>query len=112
MANQVIIKDQIIGIGDRISVHLRIQEDQKSRIQEFEGVVMAIKGNSNTRTITVRKIGAHGVGVERILPVNSPFIEKVDIKAKGSVRRSKLYYLRSRVGRAALRIKEKKAYTN
>ena len=112
MANVLTIKDQVIGIGDRISVHLRIQEDQKSRIQEFEGVVIAIKGNSQTRTFTIRKIGAHSIGVERILPANSPFIEKIDIKSKGNVRRSKLYYLRTRIGRAALRIKERKIYSN
>ncbi len=92
--------------GDTVRVHQRIQEGDKSRIQVFEGVVIKMKGAGSRSTFTVRKI-SYGIGVEKIFPFYSPLIEKVEIKQRGKVRRSRLYYLRQRRGKAA-RIKEKR----
>lgn len=92
-------------IGQTVRVHVRIKEGDKERIQVYEGIVIRIKGASNRKTFTVRKI-SFGVGVERIFPYSSPFIDKVEAIREGKVRRAKLYYLRSRTGRAA-RIAEK-----
>jgi large subunit ribosomal protein L19 len=77
------------------------------RTQPYQGIVIAIKGSGVSKTFTVRKIGADGVGVERIFPFHSPNIENIRIVKKGKVRRAKLYYLRDRVGKKATRIKEK-----
>lgn len=91
--------------GDTVSVHLRVIEGNKERIQQFKGTVISIRGGGNNRTFIVRKV-SNGVGVERILPYNSPKIAKVEVLRKGRVRRAKLYYLRNLRGKAA-RIKEK-----
>lgn len=93
------------NIGDYVRVHLKIKEGNRERIQVFEGTVIAQKGSGIKETFTVRKI-SYGIGVERILPVHSPKIQKIEIVRKGKVRRAKLYYLRDRVGKAA-KIKEK-----
>jgi large subunit ribosomal protein L19 len=99
-------KDQVpIEIGDYVKVHLKIKEGTRERIQIFEGTVISRKGSGLSETFTVRRL-ASGVGVERILPVHSPKIEKVELVRKGQVRRAKLYYLRDRVGKAA-KVKEK-----
>ena len=90
--------------GDTVRVHVRVREAQKERIQVFEGVVIARSGGSASETITVRK-SSFGVGVERIFPLHSPIIAKIEVKRQGRVRRAKLYYLRRRKGKAA-RIKE------
>ncbi len=90
--------------GDTIAVHYNVTEGDKSRIQIFEGVVIRVKGGSVQKAFTVRKVTA-GIGVERIIPLNSPKIEKIEVKRVGRVRRSKLYYLRGLSGKAA-RIKE------
>lgn len=87
-------------VGDTVRVHVKVIEGEKERIQVFEGVVIAKKGTSNRETFTVRKV-SYGVGVERIFPVHSPFVEKVEVVRSGRVRRAKLYYLRSKQGRAA-----------
>lgn len=79
--------------GDTINVHVRVIEDEKERIQQFQGVVIAIKGEGSRRMFTVRKV-TEGVGVERIFPLYSPRIAKIDRIREGSVRRAKLYYLR------------------
>ncbi len=92
-------------IGDTVKVHVRIKEGEKERIQIYEGVVIRKKGTRNRKTFTVRKV-SFGIGVERIFPIHSPFIDKVVTLKEGKVRRAKLYYLRSRTGRAA-RIAEK-----
>ena len=92
--------------GDTVRVHVRVVEGEKERIQMFEGVVIARKGGSNRETFTVRKI-SYGTGVERIFPLHSPMIEKIDVVRLGRVRRAKLYYLRSKRGRAA-RIRERR----
>jgi large subunit ribosomal protein L19 len=90
--------------GDTISVHYRVKEGDKERIQVFEGVVIRVNGGGVAKTFTVRKVSA-GVGVERIIPINSPSIEKIEVKRIGRVRRSKLYYLRGLSGKKA-RIRE------
>lgn len=87
-------------VGDTVRVHQRIVEGERERVQVFEGVVIARKGTSSTETFTVRRI-SFGIGVERVFPVHSPRIEKIEVKAHGRVRRAKLYYLRDRVGKAA-----------
>lgn len=91
--------------GDTITVHYKIKEGDKERIQQFTGVVIQRKNERATASFTVRKI-SNGVGVERIFPVLSPFIEKIEVAKVGVVRRAKLFYLRERTGKAA-RIREK-----
>jgi len=91
--------------GDNVSVHYKIKEGNKERTQVFQGVVIQRKGTGSTATFTVRKM-SNGVGVERIFPVNSPFIEKLEVNRRGKVRRSRIFYLRDRKGKAA-RIKER-----
>ncbi len=86
--------------GDTIRVHVRVVEGDKERIQVFEGTVLGRRGGANRETFTVRK-SSYGVGVERTFPVHSPRIERIEITARGAVRRAKLYYLRERAGRAA-----------
>jgi len=87
-------------IGDTVRVHVKVVEGDKERIQVFEGVVIARKGGRNSETFTVRKI-SYGVGVERIFPVHSPIVTRVDVIRQGKVRRAKLYYLRAKKGRTA-----------
>lgn len=94
--------------GDKVKVHVKIQEGGKVRIQIFEGVVISrTKGNLNAR-FTVRKISS-GIGVERVFPLHSPVVDRIEIVTKGKVRRSKIYYLRNLRGKAA-RIKEKRDF--
>ena len=91
--------------GDNVKVHYRITEGNRERIQVFQGDVIRRHGESSRETFTVRKV-SFAVGVERTFPVHSPKIEKIEVVRKGKVRRSKLYYLRDKVGKAA-KIKEK-----
>jgi large subunit ribosomal protein L19 len=93
--------------GDTISVSVKVVEGDKERIQQFKGIVMGIRGRGISKTFRVRKI-SNGVGVERIFPMSSPKIAKVEVLKEGSVRRAKLYYLRKLTGKAATKIKEKK----
>lgn len=88
------------SVGDTVKVHVRITEGDKSRIQIFEGTVIAKKHGGVNQTFTVRRV-SHGTGVERVFPVHSPSVDKVEIVRAGKVRRAKLYYLRDRVGKAA-----------
>lgn len=99
----------VVHPGDTVKVHMRIVEGEKERIQIIEGVVIRIKGGGARETITVRKI-SFGVGVERIFPIHSPRVEKVEIVKRSKVRRAKLYYLRDLRGKAA-RLKEIKVHT-
>ncbi len=92
------------NIGDTVRVHVNIKEGERERIQMFDGIVIARKGSGVSETFTVRRL-SHGVGVERVFPVNSPNVVNVDVIRKGKVRRAKLYYLRDRVGKAA-KVKE------
>jgi large subunit ribosomal protein L19 len=96
----------VFGPGDTIKVHQRVIEGNKQRIQVFEGVVIARRGSRTNASFTVRKI-SYGVGVERIFPLHSPNIERIEVLRPGKVRRAKLTYLRGRRGKAA-RIKEKR----
>ncbi len=93
--------------GDTVRVGVLIKEGDKKRVQNFEGVVIAIKGRGTGKTFTVRKIGANNVGVERIFPLYSDSIASLEVIRKGKVRRAKLYYLRGKTGKKA-RIKERR----
>ena len=92
--------------GDTITVHYKIREGNKERIQQFRGVVLQRRGSGVSETFTVRKLSGN-IGVERIFPLASPFIEKIDINKKGHVRRARIFYLRGRTGKKA-RIQEKR----
>ena len=96
-----------IDPGDTVRVHVRIVEGKRERVQVFEGVVLGLSGSGSNRRITVRRIGAHGVGVERIFPLYSPRVEKIKVMRKAKVRRAKLYYLRNLTGKKA-RLKERR----
>ncbi len=91
--------------GDTLNVHYKIVEGSKTRIQQFKGVVIQRKGSGLTETFTVRKVSG-GIGVERIFPVNSPNIDKIEVTKYGKVRRARIFYQRDRKGKAA-RIKER-----
>jgi large subunit ribosomal protein L19 len=109
-----------LSVGDTVRVHYKlierekvagktkreVKEEIRERIQIFEGILIAVKGSDENRMITVRKIGAGNIGVERIFPLVSPWIKKIDVKRSGSVRRAKLYYLRKRTGKSATKINE------
>ena len=94
----------VVNVGDTVKVHVKIVEGDKSRIQVFEGTVIAKKHGGISETFTVRRV-AHGCGIESVFPVHSPSVDKVEIVRRGKVRRAKLYYLRDRVGKAA-KVKE------
>lgn len=94
------------GAGDTVTVTIKIKEGNKERLQSFQGVVIQRRGSGSTETFTVRKM-ASGVGVERIFPISSPFIEKIEVNKRGRVRRARIYYLRERTGKSA-RIKERR----
>ena len=89
-----------VNVGDTVRVDVRIKEGERERIQAFEGTVIAKKHGGVAETFTVRRV-SYGVGVERVFPINSPFVEKVTVVRKGKVRRAKLFYLRGRTGKAA-----------
>ena len=105
-----IIEDQLktdlpdFNSGDTVSIDVRVVEGGKERLQKFKGVVVSRKGSDLSETFTVRKISS-GIGVERIFPVHAPIVDSIEVVRKGKVRRSKLYYLRNRVGKSA-KIKE------
>lgn len=104
------IKDNLpdFGPGDTVRVHYKITEGEKTRVQVFEGTVLNKTKRGNRATFRVRKI-SYGIGVERIFPLNSPNIGKIEVTRKGKVRRARLYYLRGKTGKAA-RVKEKTRY--
>ena len=89
-----------VNVGDTVKVHVKVKEGSRERIQVFEGTVIAKKHGGVAETFTVRRV-SYGVGVERVFPINSPFVEKVTVVRKGKVRRAKLFYLRGRTGKAA-----------
>ena len=105
--NSQYMKEELpeVRVGDTVRVHVRIKEGARERIQVFEGIVIAKKHGGLEETFTVRRL-AYGVGVEKVFPIHSPLIEKVETVRSGYVRRAKLYYLRGRVGKAA-KIREK-----
>ena len=105
MAISLKIKEVNVHVGDIVRVHLKIQEGDKERVQIFEGMVLAIRGRGiDNQTFTVRKVATGNIAVERIFPVNSPWITKIEIKKLGSVRRAKLYYVRSKSTRQVAQI--------
>lgn len=107
LVEQTLVSDDIpeFTAGDTVNVHYRVREGEKERIQQYEGVVISERGSGPNKTFTVRKMSS-SVGVERIFPLNSPFIAKIEVKRRGKVRRSKLFYLRERKGKSA-RIQER-----
>jgi large subunit ribosomal protein L19 len=88
------------NVGDLMAVHVKIKEGDKERVQLFKGTVIARDGSGGTETFTVRRV-SYGVGVERVFPVHSPYIEKIEVERPSHVRRAKLYFLRRRVGKQA-----------
>ncbi|MGB0414619.1 MAG: 50S ribosomal protein L19 [Coraliomargarita sp.] len=108
-----ITKEQLLDdraefkVGDGVRVHLKVQEGNKTRIQVFAGIVIARKGGGIAETFTVRRI-ASGVGVEKVFPVHSPTIEKVEVDRESVTMRARMYYMRDRIGKAANQVKEKR----
>ena len=108
-----ITKDQIkedrdhFKVGDGVKVHVRVREGGKERVQIFPGIVIARKGSGVEETFTVRRI-ASGVGVERVFPVHSPLVQKVEVDRESITRRARMYYLRDRVGKEATKVTEKR----
>src|SRR6187399_523023 len=94
------------GVGDSVKVHTKVVEGDKERIQVFSGVVIGKRGRGLNETFTVRRI-SYGEGVERVFPIHSPRVEKIEVERKGAVRRAKLTYLRKRIGKGAVAVKEK-----
>jgi large subunit ribosomal protein L19 len=92
-----------VQVGDNVKLYLKIKEGNKERIQVFQGVVIAIKGSGINKNIVVRKI-SYGVGVEKIVPLHSPVLDKIEVVKRGSVKKAKLYFLRERVGKRALKV--------
>ncbi len=109
LENELVTKNESTGFkaGDTVTVHYKIKEGNKERIQQYQGVVLQRRGSGVTETFTVRKI-SNNLGVERIFPVHSPFIDKIEVNKKGIVRRARIFYLRELTGKAS-RIKEKLA---
>ncbi len=108
MANQAVHKDITFHVGDTVRVHQSIKEGDKSRIQIFEGVVIAIHAKDDP-TFVVRKIAIGSIGVEKIFPLHAPVVVKVEVKKTSFTRRAKLYFLRDLIGKAATKIRERKA---
>lgn len=108
LAEQTLVKEEMpeFRAGDRVNIHYRVREGEKERIQQFEGDVISRQGSGANKTFMVRKVSVGNIGVERIFPLNSPFIAKIEVKKEGDVGRSKLYYLRERSGKSA-RIRER-----
>ena len=110
---QEITKDQLIEgrsdfkVGDGVRVHLKVKEGDKTRIQVFAGIVISRKGGGIQENFTVRRI-ASGVGVEKVFPVNSPTIEKIEVDRESVTMRARMYYMRDRIGKAANQVKEKR----
>ena len=96
------------GVGDSVRVHTKVVEGEKERIQVFAGVVIGKRGRGLNETFTVRRI-SYGEGVERVFPLHSPRVDKIEVERAGSVRRAKLTYLRKRLGKGATLVKEKEA---
>ena len=99
-SQQMKAEKPVANVGDTVRVHVKIKEGSRERIQVFEGTVIAKKHGGIAETFTVRRT-SYGVGVERVFPINSPFVEKVEVIRRGKVRRAKLFYLRERTGKAA-----------
>ncbi len=101
---------EVFAVGDSVRVHTKVVEGDKERIQVFAGVVIGRRGRGLNSTFTVRRI-SYGEGVERIFPVHSPRVDKIEVERQGAVRRAKLTYLRKRIGKGAVSVKEKETRT-
>lgn len=126
MANQASFGEVKFCVGDTIGVHYKliekekvagrtkreVKEEVRERIQVFEGLVISIRGMGDSKTFTVRRIAVGAIGVERIFPLNSPWIKKITVIKSSKVRRAKIYYIRKRVGRGAEKLKERKNFKN
>jgi large subunit ribosomal protein L19 len=99
----------VLNPGDTVSVHVRIKEGDRERIQEFRGTIIRLRKGGNAANFTVRRTASHGVGVERTFLLRSPVIEKVEVQRSAHVRRAQLYYLRDRTGKRARLIEKRKA---
>lgn len=107
MAKYLKFQDKNFSVGDTLRVHVLIKEDaEKSRIQIFEGILIAVDNKEQNTMFTVRKIGSDGIGIERIFPLHSPIVADIELKKSGRVRRAKLHYLRGRIGKTATNIKQ------
>jgi large subunit ribosomal protein L19 len=104
MANQISLLGTVTKVGDLVRLHLKVKEGEKERIQVFEGMLIKIRGRQENLSFTVRKIASGNIGVERIFPANIPSLAKIEIKKPGSVRRSKLYYVRRQSARQVSQI--------
>lgn len=112
MANSFTYQDQTFHTGDSVKLYLNVTEGDKSRTQLFEGLIISIKGEQSGKSITVRKIATGAIGVERIIHLGNPNLKKIELKSQGNVRRAKLYYLRSRIGKKAQKVKLKSPVSN
>ncbi len=106
MAKYFTYNNTEISVGDTVKVGFNVKEGDKTRQQIFEGIIIAVDNREAGKAFTVRKIAAGGIGVERIVPVSSPSLGSIEIVAKGDVRRAKLFYMRDRIGRQAMKIKK------
>jgi large subunit ribosomal protein L19 len=111
MAIKAVHQQTSFQVGDTVKVHHKFQVNDKTQTQVFEGVVIAIKGRGVSKTFTVRKIAADAIGVEKIWPLHNPNLIKIEVKRRGKVRRAKLYYLRERIGKGALKVNPAKPKT-
>lgn len=100
-------KRPALRVGDTVRLHMKIREGNKERTQIFEGVVISLKSSGFDQTVTVRKI-SYGIGVERVVPMQSDLLQKIEVVKRGTVNKAKLFYLRERVGRRALKVKKVK----
>lgn len=100
---KILRKRPDVKVGDTVKLHMKIKEGDKERTQIFEGIVLQMRGNGVDATLTVRKMSS-GVGVERIVPLHSPTLDKITVTKRGKVRRSKLFYMRTKVGKRAMKV--------
>lgn len=112
MANTITYKDTIFQVGDSVAINYRIKDGDKERQQLFSGILIKTRGDANHKMITVRKISHSGIGVERIIPLNSPYIESIKLEKKTESKRSKLYFIRNLSGQELrMKLYHKKAQT-
>lgn len=107
MAKFLKFNDKSFSVGDTVKVLFNVKDGEKTRIQTFEGILIGVANRGAGKVFTVRKIAAGGIGVEKITPVDSPVVADIQMVTRGDVRRGKLYYLRSRVGKSASKVKKK-----
>ena len=106
MANQFTYHNSIVHVGDTVRVGFNVKDGDKTRQQMFEGIIIAIDNRETGKNFTIRKVAAGEIGVERIVPLGSPIIGSITVMTKGDVRRAKLFYLRNRIGKSAMKIKK------